>query len=141
MVDKVLSWQPEEGQNGKIVGIKNVTINESFFQGHFPGNPIMPGFLIGEHMAQLGGIAAYLVATAQGENTNKLGVLSVVDGLKFKGFVKPGDQLITEVELLRVKNILFTFSAKTKVDNKLVAEIKLALTMLIDKDKHQPTKN
>lgn len=95
LVDKIVELEPGK----KAVGIKNVTINEPFFQGHFPGNPIMPGVLIVEAMAQVGA-AAMLCLEA---NKGKLGVFTGIDELRFKRQVVPGDTLRIEVEMIAVK--------------------------------------
>lgn len=95
LVDKII--EIEEGK--KAVGIKNVTINEPFFQGHFPGNPIMPGVLIVEAMAQVGAVAVLSLE----ENKEKLAVFTGIDKVRFKKQVKPGDTLRMEVELISMR--------------------------------------
>ncbi|KPU27349.1 hydroxymyristoyl-ACP dehydratase [Caloranaerobacter sp. TR13] len=95
LVDKII--EIEEGK--KAVGIKNVTINEPFFQGHFPGNPIMPGVLIVEAMAQVGAVAVLSLE----ENKDKLAVFTGIDKVRFKKQVKPGDTLRMEVELIALR--------------------------------------
>lgn len=95
LVDKIV--EVEEGK--RAVGIKNVTINEPFFQGHFPGNPIMPGVLMVEAMAQVGLIAL----KTMDEYKDKLGVFTGIDGVRFKRQVVPGDTLRIEVELVKIR--------------------------------------
>lgn len=95
LVDKII--EIEYGK--KAVGIKNVTVNEPFFQGHFPGNPIMPGVLIVEAMAQVGAVAIL----GKEENKGKLAVFAGIDGLRFRRQVVPGDVLRMEVEMLNFK--------------------------------------
>ena len=95
LVDKIIEL--EEGK--KAIGIKNVTINEPFFQGHFPGNPLMPGVLIVEAMAQVGAVA---VMTLE-ENKDKLGVFTGIDKIRFKKQVRPGDTLRMEVEMITMR--------------------------------------
>lgn len=95
LVDRI----EEIEQGKKAVGIKNVTINEPFFQGHFPGNPIMPGVLIVEAMAQVG--AALMLQ--QEENKGKLGLFTGIDELRFKRQVVPGDTLRMEIEMLAIR--------------------------------------
>src|SRR5690349_15907707 len=90
LVDKILSLDLEKGT---IVGLKNVTMNESFFQGHFPGAPIMPGVLILEALAQTGGVLVHLR-----ENKEKIALLLNVNNAKFRNPVKPGDQLFLHAE-------------------------------------------
>lgn len=95
LVDKIVEIEPGK----KAVGIKNVTINEPFFQGHFPGNPIMPGVLIVEAMAQVGAVAMLSLE----ENKGKLGVFAGIDELRIKRQVTPGDTLRMEVEMIALK--------------------------------------
>src|SRR5690625_427857 len=95
LVDKVVEMEAEK----KVVGIKNVTINEPFFEGHFPEYPVMPGVLILEALAQVGAIAVLDME----KNKGKIGFLAGVDKCRFKREVKPGDQLRLEVEIIRMK--------------------------------------
>lgn len=95
LVDKVIEKEEEK----RIIGLKNVTINEPFFQGHFPDHPVMPGVLILEALAQVGAIAVLDME----ENKGKIGFLAGVDKCRFKREVQPGDQLQLEVEILRMK--------------------------------------
>ncbi len=122
LVDKVL--EIEYGK--KAVAIKNVTANEPFFQGHFPGLPIMPGVLIIEALAQTAGIAA----SVEGEGGGKLGVFAAIDGVKFKKQVVPGDILMLEAEI--ISNRLGVVKAKVKatVDGKLAAEGEIKFAMV-----------
>jgi 3-hydroxyacyl-[acyl-carrier-protein] dehydratase len=123
MVDRVLSL--EKGK--RIVGIKNVSINEPFFLGHFPGRPIMPGVLIVEAMAQLGGILA-LVSTP--ENLGKPAIyLLGLDKVRFRLPVTPGDQLRLEVEAVRGGKKFWKMQGKAFVDQNLVAEGELMAAM------------
>lgn len=116
LVDRILSV--EIGK--RIVGLKNVTINEPFFAGHFPHNPIMPGVLIIEAMAQVGGILALLsVPEHQG---NPAIFLMSLDKVRFRKPVVPGDQLILELETLRGGKKFFKMSGKAFVNQTLVAE-------------------
>lgn len=106
----------------KGVGLKNVTMNEEFFQGHFPGNPVMPGVLQIEAMAQTAGA---LVVAAQEESLNgkKPSVLFMsIDGVKFRKPVKPGDQLKMHVEKVQARRNVFVFKGKTMVEDKVVSE-------------------
>lgn len=116
LVDRILSW--EIGKS--IVGLKNVTINEPFFMGHFPNNAIMPGVLIIEAMAQVGGILALLSVP---ENVGKSAIfLMGLDKVRFRKPVVPGDQLIMELEVLRGGKKFFKMMGKAFVDKNLVAE-------------------
>ncbi|MDD5136238.1 MAG: 3-hydroxyacyl-ACP dehydratase FabZ [Candidatus Omnitrophica bacterium] len=113
LVDRIL----ESGGN-KIVGIKNVTINEPFFQGHFPGHPIMPGVLIIEAMAQVGGVGALSMSV----NRGKLAYFLTIDNARFRKPVVPGDVLRMEVDLLKSKMGMVKTHGVAKVDNEVVAE-------------------
>lgn len=110
----------------RAVAIKNVTINEPFFQGHWPGQPIMPGVLQLEAMAQLAGV----LLLRKLENTGKLAVLWSIDKVKLRGAVVPGDQLRIEVETLRLKPSVGHVQARGKVAGKLVAEAQLKFTLV-----------
>ncbi len=121
LVDRVVEF--EAGK--RIVGIKNVTINEPFFQGHFPEHPIMPGVLILEAMAQVGGVYAIL-AKEVGEN--QVPYFVGIDNAKFRKPVLPGDVLRLELELLKMRRGLYTFNGKATVDGKLVAQAELKAT-------------
>ncbi|MDI6687242.1 MAG: 3-hydroxyacyl-ACP dehydratase FabZ [Desulfobacterales bacterium] len=122
LVDRVIQLIPGE----KIVALKNVTINEPFFQGHFPGNPIMPGVLILEAMGQAGGLLAYsfLPEEKQGGIIYFMGM----DKVKFRKPVMPGDQLILEARILKQRLKAIKMSATATVDKKIVAEAELMAT-------------
>lgn len=122
MVDRVIEM--EGYQRG--VGVKNVTFNEPFFQGHWPGQPIMPGVLQLEAMAQMAGILLFRKL----ENTGKLAVLWSIDKVKLRGAVTPGDQLRIEVETIRSRPGLGHVQARCKVAGKLVAEARLMFTLV-----------
>ena len=105
----------------KGIGLKNVTMNEEFFQGHFPGNPVMPGVLQIEAMAQTAG--ALVVAGSEDIADKKVSVLFMsIDGVKFRKPVKPGDQLKMHVEKVQSLRNVFVFKGKTMVDDKVVSE-------------------
>lgn len=125
LVDKIIELEPGK----RAVGIKNVTVNEPFFQGHFPGFPIMPGVLIVEALAQTAGIAANAAAEG-GEGDPKLGVFASIDEMKFKKQVLPGDTLRLEVEILSSKMGVVKAKVKAAVDDKIAAEgeIRFAMT-------------
>ncbi|MWJ32296.1 MULTISPECIES: 3-hydroxyacyl-ACP dehydratase FabZ [Saccharibacillus] len=114
LVDRILEVEPGK----RAVGIKNVTVNEPFFAGHFPGYPVMPGVLIVEALAQVGSVAMMIVE----ENRGKLGFFAGIDGFRFRGQVKPGDTLQLEVEMTRFKGMIGKGHAVAKVDGKVVAE-------------------
>jgi UDP-3-O-[3-hydroxymyristoyl] N-acetylglucosamine deacetylase/3-hydroxyacyl-[acyl-carrier-protein] dehydratase len=118
LVDRIL--EVEEGK--RIVGIKNVTINEPFFQGHFPGHPVMPGVLIIEAMAQVGGV---LLMGAVEDLSNKVVYFTSLDNVKWRRPVKPGDQLRFELEILQIRGMMCKMSGVAKVDGKIVAEAEM----------------
>lgn len=120
LVDRILEIDGTE----RIVGIKNVSINESFFQGHFPNQPVMPGVLICEAMAQVGAIFAY---NARGGTTdNKVFVLTGLDNVKFKKPVEPGDQLRMELTCLKRRGSFWKMQGVATVDGKLVAQAEIS---------------
>ena len=105
----------------KGIGLKNVTMNEEFFQGHFPGNPVMPGVLQIEAMAQTAG--ALVVAGSEDIADKKVsGLFMSIEGVKFRKPVKPGDQLKMHVEKVQSRRNVFVFKGKTMVDDKVVSE-------------------
>ncbi|RJQ51351.1 MAG: 3-hydroxyacyl-[acyl-carrier-protein] dehydratase FabZ [Nitrospiraceae bacterium] len=113
LVDRIVELTPRK----KAVGLKNVTINEPFFQGHFPDYPIMPGVLIVEAMAQVAGI----LASQSGAQGNTVYFMSI-EKAKFRKPVVPGDQLRFEVSVLQQRNNVWKFAAEARVDDKLAAE-------------------
>ncbi len=119
MIDRVLEL--ESGQ--KIKALKNVTINEPYFQGHFPGEPIMPGALIIEAMGQSGGV---LVAESRGEERHGSSMYFMgFDKVRFRKPVVPGDQLILEVSILRMREKVVKLAGSATVDGQIVAEAEL----------------
>ncbi len=122
MIDRVIEIQGAR----RVVGIKNVTINEPFFQGHYPGDPIMPGVLIIEALAQIGGV----LLSQELKHKGKVAVLLSLDKVKFRRAVRPGDQLVLEAEALRVRTSTGHIRGRALVAGELVAEadIKFILT-------------
>ena len=116
LVDRVISLVPDD----KIVALKNVTINEPFFQGHFPGKPIMPGVLIIEAMAQVGGILAYYSLPEM--IGKKLIYFAGIDKVRFRRPVVPGDQLIFEMTVIKHKGKIWKMAGTARVDSEVVAE-------------------
>ncbi|PMC39078.1 3-hydroxyacyl-[acyl-carrier-protein] dehydratase FabZ [Bacillus sp. UMB0899] len=117
LIDKITDLQ--EGK--RAVGIKNVTANEKFFEGHFPDYPVMPGVLIVEALAQVSAVA---MLTKEG-NKGRLGLLAGIDQCRFKHQVKPGDQLMLEVEITRVKGSIGKGKGVATVNGILVCETEL----------------
>jgi len=121
LVDRVIEMVSGE----RAVGIKNVSINEPFFQGHFPGVPIMPGVLIIEAMAQLGAV----IVLSQEENQGKLVYFAGIDRARFRRQVVPGDQLRLEVEITRMKGSIGKGEGKAFVDGELAAEASIMFAL------------
>lgn len=117
LVDRVLEL--EEGK--RAAAIKNVTINEEFFNGHFPNYPVMPGVLIVEALAQ---VSAIIMLTKEG-NQGRLGLLAGIDNCRFKKQVKPGDQLRLEVEITRLKGAIGKGRGIATVDGEIACETEL----------------
>lgn len=114
----------------RVVGIKNVTINEPFFQGHFPDNPVMPGVLIVEAMAQTGGILARLSTEGLMEKNKDAPIFFMsMDKVKFRRPVIPGDQLMLEVKPIRTGSKVWKMSGQAFVNGKLVAQAELLATI------------
>ncbi len=121
LVDKIL-----EKEENKIVGVKNVTLNEPFFPGHFPGHPVMPGVLIIEAMAQTVAVLMFSKEEYQG----KLPLFAGIDKARFKKPVYPGDQLILKVEILKMVRGIGKARAEAYVDDSLVASAELMFTAI-----------
>ena len=128
LVDRILEIDPGK----RIVGIKNVSYNEPFFPGHFPGRPIMPGVLIVEAMAQTAGVLAFKSMPEEGQRRPVL--FLGLDNVRFRKPVVPGDQLRMEIEITRHRQAIWGFKGKAFVDNQLVAEADL-LAMLGEEEK------
>ncbi|MFP4368987.1 MAG: bifunctional UDP-3-O-[3-hydroxymyristoyl] N-acetylglucosamine deacetylase/3-hydroxyacyl-ACP dehydratase [Candidatus Kapaibacterium sp.] len=126
LVDRITDF---DDKNDVIIGYKNVTMNEPFFQGHFPGKPVMPGVLILEAMAQVGGL---LMFNKSDEYIGKLAFFMAINNAKFRKPVVPGDQLVMEVALVNKRFSTFMFKAKAFVDTQLVAEADLQAA-IVDK--------
>ncbi|MEW6685487.1 MAG: bifunctional UDP-3-O-[3-hydroxymyristoyl] N-acetylglucosamine deacetylase/3-hydroxyacyl-ACP dehydratase [Candidatus Edwardsbacteria bacterium] len=125
LVDRILELEEKR----RVVGIKNVTLNEPFFPGHFPGRPLMPGVLIIEAMAQVGG---FLLLHSVENPENKLVIFMEIDKAKFRRPVVPGDQIRFELEMVKLKGRICKMTGKAYVENNLVAEAQL-MAMVIEK--------
>ena len=121
MVDRVI--ERKEGQ--RVVAVKNVTINEPFFQGHYPQTPVMPGVMIVEAMAQVGGLA-----TAGAPGSDILPLLAAIEKVRFRDVVKPGDQLVISATVQAARAGVVKISAIAKVDDKVVAEGHLTFALV-----------
>lgn len=126
LVDRIVELEPMK----RAVGIKNVTMNEEFFQGHFPGNPVMPGVLMLEAMAQVGGVCMLYGE----ENRGKLALFAGMERVKFRKPVIPGDQLRMTAEVMKIRGAIGKIWAEAYVDDQLVAEgeFMFALTQKLD---------
>jgi beta-hydroxyacyl-ACP dehydratase FabZ len=131
LVDRILEL--EVGK--RVVGIKNVTANEPFFPGHFPGHPIMPGVLIVEAMAQTGGVLLMQTLSTQGQR--KLVYFTGIDRARFRKPVVPGDQLRFEIQLLQLRRQLCRMKGTATVEGKLAAEAEMGC-VVVDRDPQGP---
>lgn len=130
LVDKIIDFQLDE----RVVGVKNVTLNEPFFQGHFPGQPVMPGVMIIEALAQAGGI---LMLNGLDNPGNKLVYFMSINNVKFRRPVVPGDQLILDVEMVSRRSKFIQIRGKAYVDGSLVAEGEFSAA-IVDRENGQP---
>lgn len=126
LVDRIKELEPDR----RIVGIKNVTVNEPFFQGHFPGRPVMPGVLIIEAMAQVGGVLAFKSVITTGK---PVVYLTGIDNAKFRKPVVPGDQLRFEIEVVKKRAPFWKMQAKAYVDDDVVCEAEV--TAMVTEEK------
>jgi 3-hydroxyacyl-[acyl-carrier-protein] dehydratase len=130
LVDRITELTP----GTYIEGLKNVSISEPVFQGHFPGHPIYPGVMIIEGMAQAGGVLAFksMNLSSQEEMQNKVVYFMSIDNAKFRSPVTPGDQLIYKISVIKNKGAVWQLDAKAYVDDKVVAQAELK-AMIVDK--------
>ena len=126
LVDKVIECEP----GVRLVGVKNVTYNEQFFQGHFPQKPIMPGVLILEALAQTTGLLAS--ETAGDELAGMIYYLIGIDKAKFKRPVVPGDQLMLEARFVKSKRNIWAFECRAEVDGEFVASAEIRCAAVVD---------
>jgi beta-hydroxyacyl-ACP dehydratase FabZ len=127
LVDRIVELE----MGKRVVGIKNVTMNEPFFQGHFPGHPIMPGVLLLEAMAQTGGVLA-LKSVPPEDVKKKLIYFMSIDKAKFRKPVVPGDQVRFELEVVKQRSTIVSLKARALVDGTVVAEAEM-MAMIVDK--------
>jgi beta-hydroxyacyl-ACP dehydratase FabZ len=123
LVDRVLELEPGR----RILALKNVTVNEPFFNGHFPGDPVMPGVLVVEGLAQAGGI---LLIHARADRASKLLLFTGIERARFRRPVVPGDQLRYEVQVLRLRERHSKLQARALVDGEVVAEAVISSAMV-----------
>jgi 3-hydroxyacyl-[acyl-carrier-protein] dehydratase len=121
LVDRVLEMVPKQ----RIIALKNVTVNEEFFNGHFPEKPVMPGVLIIESMAQTAG----LLMLSETEHKGKIPYFTGINNAKFRKTIVPGDQIIIEVEVMRLKGNVGRVKAYAKVDGKIATEAELMFVL------------
>lgn len=134
LIDRVIEF--ERGK--RLVAIKNVTIDEPFFQGHFPGYPIMPGVLVVEAMAQAGAI---LLMSELPDRHSKLVLFTGIDGAKFRRSVTPGDQLRFEIEVLTFRSRIGKMQGKAYIDGKLACEATLSCLVVPRERKKTPSES
>ena len=127
LVDRILELDPDR----RIVGIKNVTVNEPFFQGHFPGRPVMPGVLILEAMAQVGGLLAF---KSLGAASRPVVYLTGVDGAKFRKPVVPGDRLRFEIDVVKKRPPFWKMQGKAFVEAELGCEAEVTAMVTEEKE-------
>ena len=132
MVDRIVEMTEDT-----VIGVKNVTANEPHFMGHFPGYPVMPGVMIIEAMAQVGGI---LVATVAPHTRGRIMFLASVEDAKFRKPVVPGDQLRIEMKLLRLKTTIAKMQGVATVDGQVAAEATLMCKLTDQLSAHQPAR-
>ena len=125
LIDRII--EVEEGK--RAVGIKNVTTNEEFFNGHFPNYPVMPGVLIVEALAQVSAV----IMLMKEENRGKIGLFAGIDNCRFKKQVRPGDQLRLEVEMTRVRGLIAKAHAIATIDDEIVCEADVTFALFDNK--------
>jgi beta-hydroxyacyl-ACP dehydratase FabZ len=122
LVDRILSVEP----GNRCTGLKNVTMNEAFFQGHYPGRPIMPGVLIVEAMAQAGAV----ILLTEPRFSGMAPVIGAMESVRFRKPVVPGDTLISEVRLLKLRGVIGKLSATGTVNEEIVAEMEMTFKLV-----------
>ncbi len=133
LVDRVLDWEKDK----RMTAIKNVTVNEEFFNGHFPHKPVMPGVMMIEAMAQTAALLSFLSVGKKPDASSVVYFIGI-DGVRFKRPVIPGDQLKMDVEILRCTRGIWKYKAIASVDGQLAVEAELMCTMRSAADASQP---
>lgn len=133
LVDRVVEIEPGR----RIVALKNVTVNEPFFTGHFPDHPIMPGVLLCEAVIQAGGILAHASAAAEVGSGKTLAMLTALDRARFRHQVTPGDQLRLEVVALRRRGLFWKMRGAARVEEKIAAELEFTLIFDVKRSEGQ----
>ncbi len=131
LVDRILELEPGK----RAVGIKNVTINEPFFQGHWPEQPVMPGVLILEAMAQVAGVM--LLTMLENKDKNVTAFMAGVDRVRFRRTVRPGDQLVIEAVMVRQKGNMGRVQAEAKVDDQVACEGEFSFALVEQEEPSQ----
>ena len=127
LVDRIIELEPMK----YAIGIKNATFDEQFFQGHFPGKPVMPGVLIAEAMAQVGGVALLYPE----ENRGKVAVFAKIDNVRFRKQVVPGDQVVTTAEVTKImRGTMGIIHCEGKVDGKVACECDCTFAIMDPKE-------
>jgi len=134
LVDRVIEVEPGR----RIVALKNVTINEPFFTGHFPHRPIMPGVLLCEAVVQAGGLLAYDSSTIEAASSKALAMLTALDRVRFRHQVTPGDQIRLEVETVRRRGLFWKMRGVARVDQKIVAELEFTFVFDVERPEEAP---
>jgi beta-hydroxyacyl-ACP dehydratase FabZ len=129
LVDRVLELEPGR----RIVALKNVTVNEPFFTGHFPDHPIMPGVLLCEAVVQAGGILAHASSEKEAASGKTLAMLTALDHVRFRHQVTPGDQLHLEVEAVRRRGLFWKMRGVARVEEKIAAEFDFTLAFDVER--------
>ena len=126
LVDRIIELEPMK----RAVGIKNITMNEMQFLGHFPGDPIMPGVLMIEAMAQVGGVALLYPE----ENRGKIAVFGKIDNVRFRKQIIPGDQVVTEAIITKIRGNMGVCECKGRVDGKVACECECTFAIMDPKN-------
>jgi len=133
LVDRVVEIEPGK----RIVALKNVTVNEPFFTGHFPDHPIMPGVLLCEAVVQAGGLLAHATSSTEASSGGALAMLTALDRARFRHQVTPGDQLHLEVVTIRRRGLFWKMRGTARVEDKVAAELEFTLVFDVEHRKEK----